>query len=251
MISDFFRLSFKNLRSRGIRSWLTLLGIFIGITAVVSLISLGNGLELAVSNQFGISANQLITVQAGGVSGYGPPGTTVVDPLTEKDAEAIEKLSSVKNVVTRILEPGALEFNDILQFKYIGSAPKIKEDLNLVYTQLDVETIQGRLLTHTESGKIVLGYNFYGRPEEWGGKAITSGKTVEINGENFQVAGILKKRGSFIFDNIILMPEENMRNLFETKDEVNIIVVQSKDTDYIDKTKEDIDKLLRQRRNVK
>ena len=44
MIVDFFSLALKNLRHRGIRSWLTLLGIFIGVTAVVSLISLGNGL---------------------------------------------------------------------------------------------------------------------------------------------------------------------------------------------------------------
>ena len=43
MIKDYFLLAFNNLRSRGLRSWLTILGIFIGIAAVVSLISLGAG----------------------------------------------------------------------------------------------------------------------------------------------------------------------------------------------------------------
>ena len=48
---DYLILALKNLKHRGIRSWLTLLGIFIGVTAVVSLIGLGNGLEAAVSAQ--------------------------------------------------------------------------------------------------------------------------------------------------------------------------------------------------------
>jgi ABC-type antimicrobial peptide transport system permease subunit len=52
MLSEYFFLAFKNLKKRGIRSWLTMLGIFIGIAAVVSLISLGQGLETAITGQF-------------------------------------------------------------------------------------------------------------------------------------------------------------------------------------------------------
>jgi len=62
----------KNLSHRGLRSWLTLLGIFIGVAAVVSLISLGNGLQLAVSSQFSISSTEILTVEAGGISFGGP-----------------------------------------------------------------------------------------------------------------------------------------------------------------------------------
>jgi len=71
--------------------------IFIGIAAVVSLISLGNGLQAAINAQFGISSTEVITVQAGGLSGYGPPGTGVVKPLVESDVEEIGKLSVVEN----------------------------------------------------------------------------------------------------------------------------------------------------------
>ena len=82
MIRDYFVLGFKNLRRRGVRSWLTLLGIFIGIAAVVSLISLGQGLQVAVSSQFGISTTEVITVQAGGLNAFGPTGSGAVNPLT-------------------------------------------------------------------------------------------------------------------------------------------------------------------------
>jgi len=45
-------LAFNNLKRRGLRSWLTILGIFIGIAAVVSLISIGQGLQGFIDNQF-------------------------------------------------------------------------------------------------------------------------------------------------------------------------------------------------------
>lgn len=250
MIKDFFALAFKNLKSRGIRSWLTLLGIFIGIAAVVSLISLGNGLQLAVASQFGISANELITVQAGGISGYGPPGSLVVDPVTRQDAEAIERLSSVENTVARNINSGMIEFNDNIQYRYIGSLPKNKEDIKLIYTQLDFEPLFGRLLKESDSGKVLLGYNFYEKKEEWGGKPITVGKSIEINSEKFEVVGIIQKEGSLIVDNVILMLEDDMEDLFDFGDDANIIVVQPKDTDKMDKTKEDIEKLMRDRRDV-
>src|SRR3989338_9958005 len=104
MISDYIGIAFRNLRRRGIRSYLTLLGIFIGIAVVISLISLGNGLKVAVNSQFGISSTQVISVQAGGLTGYGPPGTAVVNPLTEDDALAIERINSVERAVSRSIE---------------------------------------------------------------------------------------------------------------------------------------------------
>ena len=53
MIGDFFSLALNNLKRRRLRAWLTILGIFIGIAAVVALISLGQGLKEAVTGQFG------------------------------------------------------------------------------------------------------------------------------------------------------------------------------------------------------
>ena len=52
MFKDFFLLALNNLQRRRLRSWLTMLGIFIGVAAVVSLISLGQGLQTAVTAQF-------------------------------------------------------------------------------------------------------------------------------------------------------------------------------------------------------
>lgn len=251
MLKDFFFLAFKNLKSRGIRSWLTLLGIFIGVTAVVSLISLGNGLQLAVATQFGVSANQLISVQAGGLTGYGPPGSAVVDPLTIDDANAIERLSSVENVVKRNIRSCKVEFNDKIQYRYVGSMSDNKEDLELIYTSLDADLFLGKKLTESDTGKVMLGYNYYGNPDEWGEKQITIGKTILINDRQFEVIGIFEKKGSLITDNVVYMPERDVISLFNTGEVVDIIVVEPKDKDEINQTKLDIEKLLRNRRDVK
>ena len=122
MILDYFHLALKNLRHRGIRSWLTLLGIFIGIATVVALISLGGGLKSAILSQFGISSTEVIEVQAGGLNSFGPPGTGAVNLLTIDDVEAIERLSSVEEAIGRHLVTAKMEFNDAL---FIGIATDI------------------------------------------------------------------------------------------------------------------------------
>jgi len=120
---DYLILALKNLKHRGIRSWLTLLGIFIGVTAVVALIGLGNGLEAAVGAQFGVSSTQVITVQAGGLNSFGPPGSGAVNKLTTDDVDAIGKLSSVEMAIPRIISSGKMEFNDVVGFVYAQSVP--------------------------------------------------------------------------------------------------------------------------------
>jgi putative ABC transport system permease protein len=249
MIQDYFVLAFKNLKHRGVRSWLTLLGIFIGVTAVVALISLGNGLKLAVSNQFGVSQTEILTVEAGGVSGYGPPGSYVSTPLTIKDIESIKELSSVKDVARRNIGTGKIEYKEIVDFAYIASIPN-EDGRSLVYEQMNAKPLIGRLLKKDDTGKIFLGYNYYAEKEKWAG-GIIPGKKILINGKIFEVEGVLEKKGSFILDNAIFMNENEMKDLFGFGDKVDIIIVQPIDKKEIDKTKEDIEKILRKKRNVK
>jgi len=248
MIQDAFILSAKNLRHRGLRSWLTLLGIFIGVAAVVSLISLGNGLQTAVSSQFGISSTDLLTIQAGGLSA-GPPGSGAVDPLTTKDLDAIKGLSSVKRAVGRNIVPVKAIFNKRAGFTYAGNIPS-GPDRDFIYEQINAKTLEGRLLKDGDIGKINLGYNFYTDSNNFG-KAIVSGNTIEVQGKNFQVIGILEKQGSFIFDNVIYMNSDDLDSISNYGDKVDLIAVEAADKNNINKTVEDIEKLLRKRRDVK
>jgi len=143
MIQDHVKIAVRNLRRRGLRSYLTLLGILIGITAVVALITLGNGLRLAVNSQFGISSTEVISVQAGGVNAFGPPGSGVTRPLTVDDVEAIKDISEVETAIRRNIPSGKLEFKDEVVFGIAMSVPD-GEDRKIVYEILDVDVEQGR-----------------------------------------------------------------------------------------------------------
>src|SRR3989339_143560 len=247
-MKDYFDLSVKNLRHRGIRSWLTLLGIFIGVMAVVSLISLGNGLQAAVGAQFGISSTEIITVQAGGLSSAGPPGTGVNNKLTRDDAEAIGRIASVDVAIPRILASGKIEYNDKVSFGMVGSVPD-GEERKVVYDTIEVEADSGRMLKDGDVGKVVLGWNFY-KDDSIFGKEVVVGKTVLIQDRKFEVVGIMGKKGSFMVDGLVLMNDDDVIDLFDYGDDVDLIVAKVKDKSLMDRAKEDIEKLMRQRRDV-
>jgi len=247
MIKDYFSLALKNLRKRGIRSWLTLLGIFIGIVAIVSLITLGNGLKSAVNSQFEVSSTQIITVQAGGLA-YGTPGSTVVTSLTKQDVEAIERLSTIEFAIPRNIEFIKQEYNDRVEFGYVVSIIDGRE--NDMYEAMDFKSEKGRLLKTGDLGKIVIGFNIESEDKNGFDKNLKIGKSISIEEESFRVIGILEKQGSFMLDNVILMYDSDLNDLVNYGDDVDIIIVKVKDKSLMDKAKEDIDKLLRSRRDV-
>jgi putative ABC transport system permease protein len=154
MLADSFKLAIGKLRHRGLRSWLTILGIFIGIAAVVSLISLGEGLRTAINGQFGGLSVDTLTIQNKG-TGFGPPGSTAILKLTSHDIEIIEQTSGVQVVVPRLIRIAKVEYNKIVSFNYLASMPKTKEQIEVVKRLLS-EVEDGRLLTSDDKGKVVL-----------------------------------------------------------------------------------------------
>src|SRR3989344_9318156 len=189
MISDYFLLSLKNLKKRGLRSWLTMLGIFLGIAAVVSLISLGSGLQQAITGQFStLDADKLVVENIG--TGFGPPGSTVVTKLTNKDLELVEETAGVKLAVKRYIRSARFEYNGVVQFNGVSSLPDQQEELQLVYDFFNAEILTGKLLKTEDRGAVLLGYHFL---EHDFGKKLAPGKTVIIQGQKFEIAGILKK----------------------------------------------------------
>jgi|TARA_Y100000310_G_scaffold156912_1_gene156326 putative ABC transport system permease protein len=245
---DYFLIAYRNLKKRGIRSWLTLLGVFIGIVAVISLITLGAGLQSAVNAQFGISSTEVITVQAGGLNSYGAPGSGVVNFLTVEDVEEIAKLSVVNRAIRRNMPTGKLEFNDIVGFGMAMSVPS-GDDRKFAYDMLELEPELGRLLKDGDTNKVLLGYNFYGDDDMFG-KPIVPGNKILLQEESFEIVGVLEKKG-LLFDNMVLVNEGTLEDLMGYGDNVDLIAVHIKDKDLMDKAKEDIEKVLRKTRDVK
>jgi putative ABC transport system permease protein len=247
MIRDYVTLALNSLRKRRLRSWLTMIGIFIGIAALVSLIGLGEGLRYAISSQFGALGADMITIQASGVQ-YGPPGSGAVTPLTKDYATKIDKLPGVKYAISRMIVTSKIEFNNRMSIGYLGSMPDgayRKE----VETIAGFKAIEGRLLKDGDKDSVVVGNNYI--KTDIFGKAAKVGDRIIINGKQFNIIGILKKTGSFTSDIVILMNEDVLRQLFDKPEETSLIAVKVENTADINQVKQDIEKLMRKERNVK
>ena len=248
MLKDYFIFSVRNLANRRLRSWLTMVGIIIGITAVVSLISLGQGLQAAISAQFGNLGTDKLAMQAS--SGFGPPGTGVVKPLTKDNLGKVSKVSGVKVAAGRLIRPGKLEFNSHAAFGYAASMPD-GNARKLIQDAQSLKSESGRLLKDGDKGKVMIGNNL-GQKDAGFGKQIVVGSRVIIGGMEFEVAGILKKLGSFILDNVVFMNEDDLRETLDIlKEDYDIIVIQVQPNADISNVQRNVEKIMRKERNVK
>jgi len=156
MLIDYFTLALSNLKQRGLRSLLTMLGIFIGIAAVVSLITLGQGLQEAITGQFTVLDSDKLLIQSAG-TGFGPPGSTAVRKLTEDDLELIQGVGGVKETVVRLIQVVSFEFNKVQKFKTITSIPLDEVETEIVRDFLNAEIEEGKFIEDGDQGKIVVG----------------------------------------------------------------------------------------------
>ena len=247
MIGDYFSLTFDNIKHRGLRSWLTILGIFIGIAAVVALISLGNGLQEAITGQFGaLDPDKLIVQNA--QTGFAPPGSAVVKKLTENDLKIIEQTNGVKETIPRILRVISIEFNGKKDFFFAASVPDEEEKIDLIVDSLNLKIERGRFIKSGDRGKVVVGSHI---KEEHFDNKLNPGKKIKLQGFEFGVVGILKETGSFQLNSIILMPEKDIKKILDIGDEIDLIVVQVEGQERINEVAESMERRLRKDRDLK
>jgi putative ABC transport system permease protein len=248
MLKDYFSLALGNLKHRGLRSWLTMLGIFIGIAAVVSLITMGQGLQAAVTGQFGTLSFDKLTIQNKGV-GFGPPGSTVVQKLNDHDLQVIKSVGGIKEVLTRLIRVVNIEYNGVSSFIYVADIPDDSKLAKVIYDEAGVKIDRGRLLKAGDRGKVVLGSDFLTTQKFE--KNLEVGKKIKIEGKEFEIVGILKKSSSFTTNGAILMNNADMKEILNIQDEYDLIVVQVDNKDKLQEVSDEISAKLRKDRHEK
>jgi putative ABC transport system permease protein len=248
MIKDFFLLSLSSLRKRKLRSWLTMLGIFIGIAAVVSLISLGAGLKEAITGQFGSLSTDTLTIQNAG-TGFGPPGSTAIRKLNEHDVDIIKSVSGVKSVISRLIRVAKLEYNKVAIFPYLGSVPNNQEKIDIIEQAMNVKIADGRMMKQGDKNVVVLGSNF--ADKNTFGKEIRVGSIVKIQDKEFKVIGIMKPSSSIILNQVIMMMEDDMKQVLGIGDEIDLIVARVDNPNNAERVAQDISEKLRRDRKEK
>ena len=246
MIKDYFKLAYKSARQRKMRSWLTMIGIFIGIAAVVALMSLSQGLQTAIAEQFVSLGSDKVIVQAAG-SGFGPPGTGAEIPLTISDREVIEKVNGVDNAVGRLIRSVKIDFNDETKYPFAASMPEDSEDIALAVEANNYKIGQGRLLKKGDKFKVMIGHNF---AEDFFDESLELRDKVLIEDVDFKVVGILKKSGNPQQDETLVIPEAAFREILDIEETYDIIPAKVNDGEDVAVVTESIKRDLRKHRNV-
>ncbi|HLD41861.1 MAG TPA: ABC transporter permease, partial [archaeon] len=95
MWADYFLMAINSIRHRKLRSWLTVIGIIIGVAAIISLVTVSRSLESTIESQFEQFGANRILISPKGFQG---PGTSS-EGLTTQDLETVEKISGFKYVI--------------------------------------------------------------------------------------------------------------------------------------------------------
>ena len=223
MLRDYIGYVFENFRKRKLRSWLTMLGIFIGIAAVVALVSLGQGLQQFIDEQFeGFGTDKLIIQPK---TGFAPPGSDVTTiELTSNDEEIVERTRGVVETTSFILENVKVEFNGQTRFHQLFSIPtdegkKLYDEIN----QFEVQN--GRDISKGDKFKILVGIGFI--EDDLFQPNVKVGDKIEINDMEFKVIGNYERIGNTGDDRTLVITEDAMREIFNVKERVDFILART------------------------
>ncbi len=204
MTNQYLKMAVKNLKVRPLRSWLTILGIVIGIFLVISLISLSEGLKESVTRELRMMGGNLVMVLPGEDIFTGMIGGS---RLTDFDIRAIERARGVESVLAM---PWGMELvrhhnqaeSTILAGIHLDHRANIlKEDMGWLATEGDFPRPGRRevLVGHLVPREIF--------------PALKVGDEVRIKGRRFVVSGVLRSLGNRQDDSMIIMEINDFRGV--------------------------------------
>lgn len=244
-LNDIFNYAIRNLLNRKLRSWLTIIGVVIGVITIVTVMSVGEGLKNSITKElesFGTDKMFVvpINIEKSGFSAGGMSQPTS-GKLFEKDVDRILKVPGVKSVSKMVYGRTSLEFKDkkISALVY-ATVPSIFEEWTSMY-QLE----EGRFFKDSETDVAVLGND--AANVLFGKNQIKVGNFMIINDKKYRVVGILKKIGTALSqsdDASIFIPFDDGKVLFSkqlSKDEISFISIQTEPGFDTEKIKEKIE----------
>jgi putative ABC transport system permease protein len=241
-------LALKEIRRNLTRSFLTVLGILIGVAAVIVMVTLGNGATLAVSAQISSLGSNLLMVRPG--QRLGPTRDTAgAAPFRLADASAVETqvggLASVAPVVTRTVTVVHLANN--WSTSVVGSS-------NAYFAAGNWKLADGRpfLDNELQAGKSVCVLGETVRRQLFGSENPVGG-SIRVKQFACEVIGLLVAKGSSMGrdqDDVVVMPLRTLQRRLAGNQDVGMLLVSVQPDFSTTRAKQDIEALLRERRHI-
>ena len=251
MIWEGFTMALTSLKDNKVRSLLTMLGIIIGVAAVITLVSIGMGVKERVESNLSSLGSNMIMVSPGNVSASGVRGAAGSNQtLTLKDAQAIEKSVDGVRAVAPIVNGSA---NMVVgNQNWISSMAGSTPEYAIVQ---DRAVAEGSFITDRHlAGRervAVLGQTVV---ENLFGESQAIGRTVRINDAPFRVIGILEEKGQSGMgqdqDDTVIIPITTAQERMLGITHINRISIQGENTDDLAQIQADVTELLRQRHEI-
>jgi len=245
-MTELFRLAFRNIGKRKKRTALTMLGVFIGIAAVVALVSLGQGLQKTINDQFEKVGADKVIIQAKDPTRI---GEKVLGEMTSHELDVIERVHGVVQTAGVVFRGAKVTYNNVQRTQFLMGAPDDKKELELAYAFTTWEVEEGRRVSHKDKKKVAIGYNLAAKKVF--GKNVALGSKIEIEGEKFEVVGSFERTGDPGLDNSVIIPLDEVISLLDIGDTFNYIVAQTVKGENPDEVAERIEKTIRRDRHQK
>lgn len=222
---DIIKICFSSLLDQRLRSFLTILGIAVGIASVVLLTSIGEGVHRFTLSEFTQFGTNLIGITPGKSTTVGMSGALInnIRPLSINDEEALRRIPGVVDTVALVQGNAAVEYEKRRRRTYIfGVGPSA----NKVW---QIKVVKGRFLPEDNSraarafavlGSKVADELFYDQSP--------LGKLVRIAGERYRVIGVMESKGQmlgFDLDDAVYIPTTRAMSLFNQESLMEIDIL--------------------------
>ena len=253
-INHSFKTAYDGLCSNRSRSFLTMLGIIIGIAAIILIVSIGKGAEQLILTQVeGMGADMIIIRPGQQPTGPSDIADTLFsDSLTKGDIEALKKKNNVPDMVSiapSVMVTGSVSYRgETYRPMMFGWSAEFMSDMFNIYPE------RGMLFGEEEIEQlarvVVIGSKV---EEELFGEDSALGKKIKIRDQNFRVIGIFPAHGQAMFfniDEVVLIPYSTAQTYLLGINHYHEVMLRVTDPENIDRAIYDIETTLRERHNI-
>lgn len=250
MVWETIFLALREIRRNVLRSSLTILGIVIGVAAVITMVSLGNGATAQVTSSIASLGSNLLQVRPG--QGPRGPGGTRADAENMKLADAEAIVSEIAGLAA--VAPAASQGAQAIYGNQNWSTT-VNGSTNEYFKVRNWQLKDGREFTESElrGGRAVCIIGDTVRKELFAGQN-PLGSAIRLEKLTCQVIGVLKPKGQSSFgsdqDDILLVPLRTLQRRMAGNRDISVIYLSAEDNVSTTKVKADVELLMRQRRHI-
>ncbi len=251
MYKESFLMAWASLVANKLRSLLTMLGIIIGVAAVIALVSIGNGVKQDIENSISSLGSNLLVVLPGAPRTPGArPSQGSMKSLKISDYEAIAKLEGVKAASPMTNGSYVVIYQNKNWTTSVAGVNSNFQDVNN-WTMTSGRFFSDKNVQNRERVAVVgqtVVKNLFADEDP-------VGKEIRVKNIPFRVIGVLKSKGNGTMgndqDDTVLIPYTTSMERVEGIDYLRRVYVVAKDDEGIDRLQADIENLLRVRHNIK